>query len=331
MDEEYRKLLLKQHYRIYNDHAAVKLCGWMKQALLHGRNCYKQDFYGIETHRCLQMTPSFNQCTHLCPFCWRTEGHDFKVDDWAEPEDMLDALIAYQRELLCGFKGDPRCSREMWEETWNPNQVAISLAGEPTEYPYLSEFIGVCKSRGMTTFLVTNGTLPERIEALKNLPSELYVTVAASDEETYRKACRPKIPDGWERIMRTLDLLPTLKTRTVVRHTLVKGINLKDPEGYARLDNRAEPDFVEAKGYVFVGGSRQRLSLKEMPTHEEIVGFADELAPMVGMERLNEKTDSRVVLLGHPGVETDIRKALEEGGGVPRSPRIDKLLTQRTR
>jgi len=53
MDKEYRALLEKQQYRIYRDHSAVKMCHWLKESLIHGRSCYKQDFYGIRSHRCL--------------------------------------------------------------------------------------------------------------------------------------------------------------------------------------------------------------------------------------------------------------------------------------
>ncbi len=323
MDEDYRRMLEKQQYRIYKDHSAVKLCGWMKQSMLHNRNCYKQDFYGIASHRCLQMTPAINECTHLCPFCWRVEGKDFQVREWAEPKDMLDALIARQRKLISGFKGDPRCDPKMFEEAMNPNQVACSLAGEPTEYPYLSEFFKECHSRGMTTFLVTNGTNPDRIAAMDTLPRMLYVTVAAPDKQIYKKACRPKISDGWERIMETLALFPSLDTRTCIRHTLVQNYNLCDPEGYAKIDNAAQPDLIEPKGYVFVGGSRQRLTIDEMPAFETIKDFAGRLADLTGTTLLKEKADSRVCLLGTPGMDLDVRRAWESG--YPSSPRLDRL------
>ena len=308
MDEDYRNLLIKQQYRLYNDHAAVKLCHWMKESMLHERHCYKQDFYGIQSHRCLQMTPAINECSHLCTFCWRVQNNDFEVTDWAEPKEMLDALINEQRKLIQGFKGDPRCDPKRFEEAMNPNQVAISLAGEPITYPYLSDFLKECHSRGMTTFLVTNGTYPERLEALDELPCKIYVTVAAPNEEIYRKVCRPKIKDGWQRIMRTLELMSSLDTGTVIRHTLVKGHNLGWTDEYAKLDNIAEPDLIEPKGYVFVGGSRQRLSMDCMPSFKEIVDFANELGPKVGMELIRQREDSRVVLLGHPGQELDVRK-----------------------
>lgn len=308
MDENYRNLLIKQQYRIYNDHAAVKLCHWMKESLVRGRCCYKQDFYGISSHRCLQMTPAINECSHMCTFCWRVQEHDFDIKDWAEPKDMLDALIEHQRKLITGFKGDSRVSREMFEEAWNPNQVAISLAGEPITYPYLSDFLKECHRRDMTTFMVTNGTYPERLVELDELPRQLYVTVAAPNEDIYRKVCRPKEAGCWSRLMRTLEILPSLDTRTVIRHTLVKDINMCDVEEYARLDRIADPDLIEPKGYVFVGGSRMRLSMANMPSMDEIRGFSAELGNLVGMEIIKERADSRVVLLGQPGMETNVRR-----------------------
>ena len=308
MDQAYKDLLIKQQYRLHNDHAAVKLCHWMKESMLHERHCYKQDFYGISSHRCLQMTPAINECSHMCTFCWRVQENDFEVKDWSEPKEMLDALIAHQRKLITGFKGDPRCSPEMFEEACNPNQVAISLAGEPITYPYLSEFIEECHRRGMTTFMVTNGTYPERLESLDTLPMQLYVTVAAPNEDVYRSVCRPKVSDGWEKIMKTLEMMPSLETRTVIRHTLVKDVNLGWIDDYARLDRMADPDLVEPKGYVFVGGSRKRLSMACMPSFEEIKDFSRQLGDRIGMELIKERADSRVVLLGHPGEETDVRK-----------------------
>lgn len=308
MDEEYRDLLIKQQYRLYKDHAAVKMCHWMKESLTHGRTCYKQDFYGIESHRCLQMTPAINECSHQCQFCWRIQGRDFEVRDWAEPKELLDNLIEMQRKLITGFNGDDRCSKKMYEEARNPNQIAISLAGEPITYPYLSDFLKECHSRKMMTFLVTNGTYPEKLEALDVLPRQLYVTVAAPNEQIYRETCRPKIPDGWQRIMRTLEMFPSLDTRTVIRHTLVKGLNFGWTEDYARLDRLADPDMIEPKGYVFVGGSRMRLSMASMPSFDEVLRFSEELGSIVGMDVIKQKPDSRVTLLGRPGIETDVRK-----------------------
>jgi len=257
------------------------------------------------------MPPAINECSHLCSFCWRVQGSDFEVRDWAEPKEMLDALINEQRKLIQGFKGDSRCDPKTFEEAMNPNQVAISLAGEPITYPYLSDFIKECHRRSMSTFLVTNGTYPDQLAALDELPTKVYVTVAAPDEATYKKVCRPKIKDGWQRLMRTLELFPSLDTGTVVRHTLVKGHNMHGIDQYAELDKIAQPDLIEPKGYVFVGGSRQRLSMDCMPSFSEITDFANELGSKVGMEIIRTREDSRVVLLGHPDQDLDIRHSYQ--------------------
>lgn len=308
MDPEYKELLIRQQYRLHNDHGAVKLCHWMRQSLIHSRNCYKQDFYGIQSHRCLQMTPAINECSHMCQFCWRVQGHDFEVKEWTEPKELLDSLIAHQRKLLTGFNGDDRCSKERYDESKNPNMVAISLAGEPITYPYLSDFLKECHSRKMMTFMVTNGTYPDELGSLDVLPRQLYVTVAAPNESVYKMTCRPKIRDGWERLMRTLELLPSLDTRTVIRHTLVKDLNFGWIDEYGKLDRIADPDLVEPKGYVFVGGSRTRLSMTNMPSHQEVRDFSERLGDILGMTILNEKADSRVTLLGREGIETDVMK-----------------------
>lgn len=302
--------LKKQQYKLHGDHAAVKLCHWVKQSLLHDRPCYKQEFYGIKSHRCLQMTPVVNMCTHNCLFCWRVQGFDSENITWKEPEDILEHCLEQQKKLVSGFGGDERCSKEMWLEAREPKQVAISLSGEPTLYPMLGDFIELCKRRGMTTFLVTNGTTPEILEKLDPLPTQLYVTVAAPNEEVYKRICVPRIPDGWEKLMKTLELFPSLNTRTVIRHTLVQGWNVGWEDEYAKLDEIADPLFIEPKGYVFVGDSRRRMTIDNMPSPASVEEFGKRIASRLGMELLRERPDSRVCLLGEkdapvkiPGLE----------------------------
>lgn len=300
MNEEFKKILEKQHYAIVGEHSSVKLCHWMRQSLLFNRECYKQTFYGIRSHRCLQMTPSINQCNHMCLFCWRHQGFnekEFKEID--EPRYILEESIKAQRRLITGFKGDERCDQKKWQEANNPNMVACSLSGEPTLYPLLSEFFEECHKNDMTTFLVTNGTNPEALEKMDTLPKQLYISVVAPNKEVYKKLCSPLISDGWEKINQTLELLSSLDTRVVIRHTLVDGWNMskKHVEGYAKLDRKADPLFIEPKGYVFVGYSRKRMNLSNMPSHEKVVSFASKLSEFMGYTMTMEKPDSRVVLL----------------------------------
>lgn len=300
------RVLERQQYKMHGSHSAVKLCHWVQQSLLKGRPCYKQEFYGIRSHRCLQMTPVVNQCTHNCLFCWRVQGFEAQNVEWKGPEEILDACMAEQRKLVSGFGGDPRCSKEQWKESREPKHVAISLSGEPTMYPRLGEFIEICHRRGMTTFLVTNGTLPEVLEKLDPLPTQLYVTVAAPNEEVYKRLCVPRIPDGWEKLRRTLELFPSLGTRTVVRHTLVNGWNVGWEDEYAKLDAIADPMFIEPKGYVFVGDSRRRMTIDNMPSPAMVAEFGRRLGDRMGMELLMERPDSRVALLGGKGAQVKI-------------------------
>ncbi len=308
MDERTREHLERQQYRVIDGAGAVKLCHWMRQKLIHGRSCYKEEFYGIECHRCLQMTPAVNVCNLRCLFCWRYHGMTgFGEGGYPEPERLLDRCMEEQRLLVSGFKGDERCDPKLWEEARTPNQVAISLSGEPTLYPDLGEFIALCKRRGMTTFLVTNGSVPEALANLSTLPTQLYVTVAAPNEDIFERLCVPQFPRAWENLMATLDLLPSLSTRTVVRHTLVKGWNLGWEDEYAKLDERADPTFIEPKGYVFVGDSRTRMTIDNMPSHSSVREFSGRLASRLSMDLLAEREDSRVVLVGRKGERLSVR------------------------
>jgi len=300
MNEEFKKILKKQHYAIVGNHSGVKLCHWMRQSLFFNRECYKQTFYGIKTHRCLQMTPSINQCNHMCLFCWRHQGFTEKnFNEIDDPKTILDDSIKAQKKLLTGFKGDERCDQKKWKEANHPNMLACSLSGEPTLYPRLGEFFDECHKRNITTFLVTNGTNPKVLENLKPLPKQLYVSLIAPNEKLYKKICSPLIKDGWSKIMQTLKLLPNLNTRTVIRQTLIQGWNMDEKliNEYAKLINLANPMFIESKGYVFVGYSRKRMNLSNMPSHQKVKDFGLKIVSETGYNFSMEKQDSRVVLL----------------------------------
>ena len=304
--ENVRKILISQQYRIVGSHSAVKICHWTKKSLTENKVCYKEKWYGIKSHRCLQFSPNVIWCDHHCLWCWRIQSGDranlvwkefpFEPEKVDEPKEVLIQAIEARKELLSGFKGNPKVDRQKWEEAIKPTNIAISLSGEPCLYPKLSELIEESHKLGMKTFLVTNGTLPEVLEKL-SLPWQLYITLPAPDEETYLKACRPLIKDGWERINKSLELFPSLDCRKVIRLTLVKGLNLKNPEKYADLILKAEPDFIEAKSYMHVGESQKRLKKENMPSMEDIRIFAKRLAELVGYEYKDEDLASRVALL----------------------------------
>ncbi len=304
MPGEIARLFQKQHYALVGHHSSVKLCHWLKESIKRGRFCYKQKFYGIHSHRCLQMTPVTAWCTHNCIFCWRPmEGFlgTELPEPWDDPAFIVEESIKAQRKLIVGYKGMPEINMKKFEEAWNPRHAAISLSGEPMLYPYMGDLVEEFHKRSFTTFIVTNGTVPERLEEMKRedkLPTQLYVSLTAPDIETYRRVNIPMIPDGWEKIKTFLELMNGLPTRTVVRLTLVKGENMHNAEGYAELIKKANPMFVEAKAYMFVGFSRNRLTINNMPNHEEIRAFAEELLRYLpGYHLEDEYEPSRVVLI----------------------------------
>ncbi len=185
-----------------------------------------------------------------------------------------------------------------WKEAFEPKHVAISLAGEPTLYPYLPELIEEFHKKSMTTFVVTNGTNPDMVGKLK--PSQLYISLNAPDKETYQKACAP-LADTWENIKQSLEIMKGSGTRTAVRITLTKGVNMNAPEGYAHLIGLAEPDYVELKAYMHLGFSRNRLTRDSMPSHEEVLDFSKQVAKALDYSIADGSEKSRVVLLSKDG------------------------------
>lgn len=242
------------------------------------------------------MSPWF-ACTHRCVFCWRDVRENLTPKVIDIPKDIVDGCIAAQKDILRGFGGNKKRDTKRYEESLKPLHFAISLTGEPCLYPKLPELVDEIKSREMTAFLVTNGTVPEMLKKLiEHQPTQLYITLPAPDEETYLKTCNPIIEGTWNKIKESLALIKNFK-RSTIRLTLVKGINMVNPEGYAELIKQAEPNFVELKAYMWVGHSRERLTLENMPLHKDILEFAEKIAKASGLKIIDQKPESRVVLL----------------------------------
>ena len=66
---------------------------------------------------------------------------------------------------------------------------------------------------------------------------------------------------------------------------------------YAKLVERANPTYIEAKAYMHIGFSNLRLGFDHMPMHKEVKDFATQLAEKTGYKVIDEAPESRVVLL----------------------------------
>lgn len=302
ISEKISERLYKQGYRIVGNHSAVKVCTWSKKALLDKGNCYKEQFYGIKSHQCVQMAPALHVCTHRCEFCWR--DIEFTNADWIgevdEPKAIVHGCIEEHRKFLVGLKGNENTNMGKFGEAYDPKHFAISLSGEPTFYPRLGELIDEVHRKEMTSFLVTNGTNPEALRKLigEHEPTQLYITLPAPNPEVYAKVCAPLVEGTWEKILESLSLMKEFKCRRAIRLTLAKDLNMVNPEEYAELMKTIDADFFEIKAYMHVGYSINRLRIESMPRHHEVKEFAEKLAELTGLKILDEKEESRVVLLG---------------------------------
>ena len=253
--------------------AAVKPCMWCKRALRGGESCYKHQFYGIDTWKCVQMTPTL-RCNQRCLFCWRSMEHEILSETELSPEKIAAAIPKMQKK---------------------------GLSGEPTLYSKLPELIDLLREDPKNSvFVVSNGTMPSVIERIR--PTQLYLSLDAVDVSSYEKICRP-IGDPaamWGNIQTSLSLLRQKEEegiRTAVRITLVNGYNDTDEEGFAKIIEEAQPLFVEVKGYMYLGYSRMRLTEMHVPDMETIRRFAAGVAQLCNYEIMDENVPSRVVCL----------------------------------
>ncbi|MEM0020868.1 MAG: 4-demethylwyosine synthase TYW1 [Fervidicoccaceae archaeon] len=315
------EVMKKQGYYFANQHTVLKTCSWTRNALTQNRYCYKCKFYGIESHRCIQMSPAAFWCWNACIHCWRLRPQDAGIN-WNETkmpdfdEDistLVDKIIEGQRRLLSGYKVHPKVDKTLFEEAMNPKHVAISLTGEPTLYNRLDELIREFHRRGLTTFLVTRGVRPDVILNLKEKPSQLYISMEAYSKEMYEWVNQPLVPNAWEMTMRTLEGLSDYGRPTVLRITLIKGINMdeKAVKGFSKLIEIMQPTYIEPKAYMYVGASMLRLSKDNMPTYEEVISFAEKLSKATGYPIRSSSKASRIALL------SKLERPIRFGKGCP--------------
>lgn len=307
LDSKTENSFKNKQYGIVGNHSAVEICSWTKKALLGKGVCYKQKFYGAHTHKCAQIAPTVAWCQQNCLHCWRPMEM-FKPpttldNKWDSPSEIIEGVIEARKKLLSGFGGNDKVDKKMYEDALIPDHWAISLSGEPTLYPLLPEMIEELKRRkARTIFIVTNGQEPEMLEKMNKenkLPTQLYVSLIAPNKELYQKLALPFYKDGWDRLMKTLEIWKEFNTRRVIRITHIKGINDSDQmaKEFAEILERAKPDFVEVKAYMYIGYSRNRLKEENMPTYEEVKTFTErilEYAPSFRM--IDHHEPSRITL-----------------------------------
>lgn len=276
--------LTKQGYSIVGSHSGVKICRWTKSALRGRGSCYKFSFYGINSHQCMETTPSLS-CSNKCVFCWR-HGTNPVGTTWRwvvdPPQLIFDGVRENHYKKIKMMRGVPGVRAERFAEAMRIRHCALSLVGEPIFYPHINEFLGMLHGERVSSFLVCNAQHPDQLAALQHV-TQLYVSIDASNRESLRRIDRPLHRDFWERFQRCLDILRErrFRQRTVFRLTLVKGFNVEDEaEGYADLVERGLPCFVEVKGVTYCGTSTSSsagLTMANVPFYQEVCDFVTAL------------------------------------------------------
>lgn len=297
-----RKELTKQGYKLIGTHSGVKLCRWTKSMLRGRGGCYKHTFYGIESHRCMETTPSL-ACANKCVFCWRHHSNPVGTEwKWKmDPADVVfEGALKNHYQMIKEYKGVPGVLPARLAEGFEVKHCALSLVGEPIMYPEINKFIDLLHGKHISSFLVTNAQFPEEIRTL-NPVTQLYVSIDASNKESLKKIDRPLFRDFWDRFLNSLKALSAKGQRTVYRLTLVKAWNTDEMQGYADLVALGNPDFIEIKGVTYCGTSKaSTLTMNNVPWHEEVVSFVQQLADLLPNYGIaSEHEHSNCVLLAN--------------------------------
>ncbi|XP_012495696.1 PREDICTED: S-adenosyl-L-methionine-dependent tRNA 4-demethylwyosine synthase-like [Propithecus coquereli] len=304
-----REALTKQGYQLIGSHSGVKLCRWTKSMLRGRGGCYKHTFYGIESHRCMETTPSL-ACANKCVFCWRHHTNPvgtewrWKMD---QPEMILKEAIENHQNMIKQFKGVPGVQAERFEEGMTVKHCALSLVGEPIMYPEINRFLKLLHHCKISSFLVTNAQFPMEI-SFKSL-SEKASTFSGYMVNNTKSIPVPFLPA--RNAKRSLNNenaeKRTRQQRTVYRLTLVKAWNVDELQAYAQLVSLGNPDFIEVKGVTYCGeSSASSLTMANVPWHEEVVRFVQELAELIpDYEIACEHEHSNCLLIAHKKFKID--------------------------
>jgi len=100
LTEKQTTALSAEGHQLIGGHSSVKMCRWTKNSLKKKGQCYKHTFYGINSHQCMEMTPSL-ACANRCTFCWRNHSNpitmkwNYDVDD---PQWIVEEALALHQK-----------------------------------------------------------------------------------------------------------------------------------------------------------------------------------------------------------------------------------------
>jgi pyruvate formate lyase activating enzyme len=145
-------------------------------------------------------------CTFRCPYC-------HNADLVLRPETIPSMAADYFLSYLDGRKG--------WLE------AICFTGGEPLLHEDIEDLIRVVRERGLLVKLDTNGSFPDRLEALLALGLLDWVAMdVKAPLERYREVTRSTI--DVERVVRSTDVIRASGVKHTFRTTVVPGLVGKD-------------------------------------------------------------------------------------------------------
>jgi pyruvate formate lyase activating enzyme len=154
----------------------------------------------------ISSTIFFGGCTFRCPYCHNSQ---LVLEPETIPSMAADGFLSYLD------------SRRGWLE-------AVCLTGgEPLLHEDLEDIVRVVRERGLLVKLDTNGSFPDRLEALLGLGLLDWVALdVKAPLERYREVTRSNI--DLEKIVRSIDLLRSAGIKHTFRTTVVPGFVGRD-------------------------------------------------------------------------------------------------------
>jgi radical SAM protein with 4Fe4S-binding SPASM domain len=206
-----------------------------------------------------------NQCNLRCNYCYAQSGR---------PSDVLS-----YRDLGSITKSVASISRSV--------EYVLS-GGEPLLNPYALDFAEMVKKSGNVVHILTNGTLidEKNAERISKVAGMVKISLDGSSEDVH-SATRGR--DNFERVIRAIDLLVSLKTNVIVAMTVTRENRSDIPNMVSRFGSRLalQPLFKAGRGQ-----DKGDLSLTGLEYYDALAS-ADGVAPMGMIARTLESIRSR--------------------------------------
>ena len=208
-----------------------------------------------------------NQCNLRCNYCYAQSGR---------PSDVLS-----YRDLGSIAKSVASISRSV--------EYVLS-GGEPLLNPYALDFAEMVKKSGNVVHILTNGTLidEKNAERISKVAGMVKISLDGSSEELH-SATRGK--NNFERVVRAIDLLVSLKTNVIVAMTVTRENRSDIPNMVSRFGSclALQPLFKAGRGQ-----DKGDLSLTGLEYYDALAS-ADGVAPMGMIARTLETIRGRGV------------------------------------